>query len=68
MRGVYNYTNSNLKKKKKEWMKNIESNYVKDVTIPIYGCPEIRSKYTEEHTRQISNFILPPAMQLLIKK
>ena len=34
-------------------MKNIENNY-KDVTTPIYGCPEIRSKYTGEHTRQIS--------------
>ena len=22
-------------------MKNIESNYVKDITTPIYGCPEI---------------------------
>ncbi len=30
-------------------MKNIGSNYVKDVTTPIYGCPEIRSKYTGEH-------------------
>ena len=29
-------------------------NYVKDVTTPIYGCPDIRSKFTVEHTRQIS--------------
>ena len=43
-----------IKKIKKEWMKNIESNYVKDVAKPIYGYPEIRSEYTGEHTRQIS--------------
>ena len=35
-------------------MKNIESNIVKDLITPIYGCPEIRSKYTGDHTRQIS--------------
>ena len=28
-------------------MKNIESNNVKGVSTHIYGCPEIRSKYTE---------------------
>ena len=32
-------------------MKNIVSNYVKDVTTPIYGCPEIRSKSTLENTQ-----------------
>ena len=35
-------------------MKNIESKYVKDVTTSIYGCPEIRSKYTGDYRRQIS--------------
>ena len=33
-------------------MKNIESNNVKDVTTPIHGYPDIRSKYTGDHTRQ----------------
>ena len=35
-------------------MINIERNYVKDVTTPIYGCSEIKSKNTGEHTRQIT--------------
>ena len=34
-------------------MKNIGSNNAKDVTKPIYGCPQIRSKYTADHTKQI---------------
>ena len=47
----------------KRMNENIESNYVKDVTTP-NGCPEMRSKYTGEHTDKFQ-LHLPPAMQLL---
>ena len=51
-------------------MKNIESNYVKDVTTPIYGCPEISKlgQSTLENTQDKFKLHFTTSYAITIKK
>ena len=51
-------------------MKDIESNYVKDVTTPIYGCPEISKlgQSTLENTQDKIQLHFTTSYAITIKK